>query len=63
MVKYTNEEVLDVIENEGLEYAITGYLSLDSIENPKLTDLFKQIKRLYDEVELELDKIREELDY
>ena len=35
MGKYTNEEILGIVENEGLEYTVTSYLSPESVKNKK----------------------------
>lgn len=58
MREIDDETLLDIIENEGLEYTITGYLSPESVKNPKLFKLFKDIDDLYKEVNVELDKLR-----
>lgn len=38
--KYSLQEVADIVENEGLDYAITSYLCPDSIEDVKLRKLW-----------------------
>ena len=42
MRKYSIKEVAEIVENEGLGYAITSYLSHEAIEDDKLAGLWKQ---------------------
>ena len=39
---YSNDEVADIIENEGLGYAIESYLGYKDIDDPKLAKAWKQ---------------------
>jgi hypothetical protein len=52
---YDNAEVRDVIEREGLEYAITGYLSADNIKDPKL-------RKMWNKARVTLEAIQEYLE-
>lgn len=36
MRKHTNEEILGVVEKEGLEYTVTSYLSPERVEDKKM---------------------------
>lgn len=48
--KHSNLDVAYIVENEGLDYAITSYMSSDSIADPELA-------ALWDEAEAVLRKI------
>lgn len=49
--KYNTTEVCEIIENEGLGYAITSYISHDQIEDVKLADLWRVAKEVLDKIE------------
>ena len=40
MTKYTLQDVVDIINHEGLDYAIESYINFDYIEDEKLRQLF-----------------------
>lgn len=44
--KYNTEDIAEVIEYEGLEYAIRDYLTLDNIEDEELKNNAKECVRL-----------------
>ena len=50
----TNEEVADIVEQEGLGYAIQFYLDSDKIEDANLRDKWEQAKELLDEIDEDL---------
>ena len=58
MNKISDKKLLDIIENEGLDYTINDYLSPNSLENDKLNKLFNEIRSLYEKVNTELDDLR-----
>jgi hypothetical protein len=49
--KKTNEQVAAVVENEGLDYAITSYMSASTIEDPELADLWSQAADILGQIE------------
>ncbi len=51
MSKYSIEEVAKIVENEGLGYAITSYMSHDVIEDDKLAGLWKQASDVLTQIE------------
>ncbi len=38
--KYTNGDAVDIIENEGVGYAVQHYISGDSFKDPKTAELW-----------------------
>ena len=38
--KYDDFEVRDIVENEGLDYAVRHYMTADHCENPKTAELW-----------------------
>lgn len=52
--KYDLIEVADIVENEGLGYAVVDYMSGDSIADPELAALWDQAAGL-------LNRIKEKL--
>ena len=61
MIKYTNEDVLDIVENEGLEYAILDCMTLDYIEDEELKELCKEAGDALERVKKKLSAIYDEL--
>ena len=61
MIKYTNEDVLDIVENEGLEYAILDCMTLDYIEDEELKELCKEAGDVLERVKKKLSAIYDEL--
>ena len=51
----TNEEVAQIIENEGMGYAIMWYLNAVNIEDPKLASLWQQTSVLLRKIEKHLE--------
>lgn len=49
--KLSNTEICDIIEVEGLYYAIRHYLSVDEIEDEILKEKIEQVNILFDEIE------------
>lgn len=41
MRKYTNADLADIIEDEGLGYAVTEYVSVERIEDPTMRALWE----------------------
>lgn len=56
--KYTMEEVKAVMINEGLDYAIDCWLTLENIEDDKLRELCMQFKEVRQQIK---DRMEEEL--
>ena len=46
--KYSIEQVADIVHSEGLDYAITDYMSADSIKDPDLARLWRIAKEALD---------------
>lgn len=46
MKKYTLQEVADIVDTEGLGYAITDYTGSDSIEDEELSKLWKEAEEV-----------------
>lgn len=53
--KYTLEEVADIVQIEGLGYAIQHYMSGESIEDPELAQLWGKCAELMYEIERKLE--------
>lgn len=51
MEKVTLEEVAQIIDSEGIGYAITGYLTYDKIADPRLAELWLQAQQVLAEIE------------
>lgn len=56
MSKWTNLEIADMIESEGLGYGIQHYLSHENIADEWLSSKWKQCSELMDEIEKYLEK-------
>jgi hypothetical protein len=54
--KYTVEEVAEIVQSEGLGYAVQNFLSASRIEDPELADKWRRARQLLDEIE---DYLRE----
>jgi hypothetical protein len=48
--KYSIEQVADIVESEGLGYAIQHYMSADSIEDEDLARLWRIAKEALDQI-------------
>ena len=57
--KYSDADVADIVEEEGLCYAILAYTSADRIANPKLRAAWERAKSALKEVEALLEGARE----
>jgi hypothetical protein len=55
MREYSDAEVKQIVEDEGLGYAVMYYMGSDRIETPKL-------KQLWDEASLAMHRLEEYLD-
>lgn len=57
MDPYTNGEVVEIIENEGLDYAVRHYCDADSIKDPETSALWAEaagsLDRLVEHLERE----------
>lgn len=53
-IKYSNQELNDIIENEGLCYAITDYINPRDIEDPTTLDLWATAKTAIEYLETHL---------
>jgi hypothetical protein len=49
--KYTIEQVADIANEEGVDYAIQHYMSGDSIEDPQLAEMWDDCRRLINKIE------------
>jgi hypothetical protein len=56
MSKMTIAEVADVVENEGLGYAITGYMSSESIKDKELAELWDKAEDILQQITDILEK-------
>jgi hypothetical protein len=52
----TDEQVAIVVSNEGLGYAITGYMGSENFENKELAELWNQAKDVLDKIQNILDE-------
>lgn len=52
---YTNKELSEIVENDGLSVAIQSSVDADWIQDPELKDLFTRAKELLDEIEDKLN--------
>lgn len=55
MKKYSLEELAQVVESEGLGYAIQHYLDAERIEDPEMAALWKQCAELMDQIDKKLE--------
>lgn len=46
MSKLNNQEVINIIESEGIGYAVTEYLSSTSIDDKELAQMWKEVSTL-----------------
>ena len=51
---YTKEDQINIVENEGLGYAVQSYVDPDLIEDMYLRAIWRQAKELLDDIEEEL---------
>lgn len=49
--KWTNRQIAEKANWEGLDYMITGYLSADDIADPQLADAWRRAKEAFAEIE------------
>ena len=56
----TSKEVAEIVENEGLGYAITQCVSYDDIDDQELKDKWKQAQVLLSEIEDMLPDINDD---
>lgn len=54
--KYTIEEVYNIIDNEGFLYAVTEYMSGDSIEDEKLAKMWNEADKILRETKNKIEK-------
>ena len=55
--KKSLQEVADIVEIEGLGYAVQSYLSADSIKDPEVSRLWHQAKTALDAIAARLQKV------
>jgi len=48
--QYTNDQVADIIEKEGLGFAISDYMSGDAIQDPELAEMWSDCRALMHEI-------------
>lgn len=53
---FNNEEVADIIMNEGIGYAVMDYLNPDSIEDEELRRMFIIAYSALNEIEVKLEE-------
>lgn len=41
-MSYSKEDVVNIVDNEGLDYALLHYMNLDNIEDKELRDTAKE---------------------
>lgn len=49
--KYSNEEIVDIIELEGLDYTVQSYIDAEKIEDEDMKNYFKQAKYWLDKID------------
>lgn len=59
MQTLTNLDVATIVEQEGLDYAITAYINSNAIEDKKLATLWQKAAEILNEIEniLELEEV------
>lgn len=55
--KYTMEEVKAIMINEGLDYAIDGWMTLENIEDDELRELCMQFKDLRQKIKNRIEDV------
>ena len=60
--KKSNQQVADIVESEGLGYAVQHYMGADAIKDPKLAALWKTAKDALDAIEAMLPETTSEED-
>lgn len=55
--KYTNLQVYDIVESEGLGYAVQFYMDDKSIADKELAGYWKQAKEAMDNIQSILDEV------
>lgn len=56
---YTNEDLAEIVEVQGLDYAIMHYVDFEDIVDPEMRDLFKEA----DEVLSKIQSLLPMIDY
>jgi hypothetical protein len=56
MEKYSIEYIVDVINSEGLAYAITDYLGANQIEDKELSILWRNVAQAIEDVKLYIEE-------
>lgn len=51
---YSDDDLRNIIDNEGLGYAVQWYLSADRIEDKDTADLWREAKKALDNLSLHL---------
>jgi len=54
--KYSNESLSYIVEHEGLDYAVTGYVTAEKIEDPEIRALWIKAR----DIMYNLEKLLEE---
>lgn len=60
MEKYTNKQIAEIVETEGLEYTITSYLSIEKIEDEEMKKMFQEAAEILKKIEDKLEDYCEE---
>jgi len=55
--KYTMEEVKAIMKNEGLDYAIDGWMTLENIEDDELRELCMQFKEVRQKIKNRMEEV------
>jgi len=58
--KKTIEDLYDIVQNEGLGYAVSDYVNADTIEDDEMRKLWENASEALKKVEDALDKWEEE---
>lgn len=58
--KKTIEDLYDIVQNEGLGYAVADYVNPDTIEDDEMRKLWKEADEALKKVQRVLDKWEEE---
>jgi hypothetical protein len=60
MPKYSATAVADIVENEGLDYAIQHYIVSESITDPELSQLWEEARTVLNEIDKRLEDAKQE---
>lgn len=47
---YTKEDIVDLVNNEGLSYAMLEYINIHLVEDPQLVELIEQFREIHTKI-------------